>query len=95
MGLFTESFQTTVSVFGSLDIVINNAGIMNDRFWELEVDINLVSRILIYIYYYFVLFLHALMCTLVEFHELLLVCVQCSPSSWKGLRTEKNDSRSV
>lgn len=47
MELFSESFQTTVSVFGSLDIVINNAGIMNDRFWELEVDINLVSRIII------------------------------------------------
>ena len=43
MVLFAESFQTTVSVFGNLDIVINNAGIMNDRFWELEVDINLVS----------------------------------------------------
>jgi 15-hydroxyprostaglandin dehydrogenase (NAD) len=47
MGLFSESFKTTVSVFGSLNIVVNNAGIMNDRFWELEVDINLVSRILI------------------------------------------------
>lgn len=43
MVLLAESFQTTVSVFGNLDIVINNAGIMNDRFWELEVDINLVS----------------------------------------------------
>lgn len=50
MGLFSESFQTTVSVFGSLDIVISNAGIMNDRFWELEVDINLVSSIIIYIH---------------------------------------------
>lgn len=38
---YEESFQTTVSVFGSIDIVISNAGIMNDRFWELEVDINL------------------------------------------------------
>jgi len=47
MALFAESFQTTVSVFGNLDIVINNAGIMNDRFWELEVDINLVSTNLI------------------------------------------------
>ncbi|PSN33988.1 hypothetical protein C0J52_22502 [Blattella germanica] len=40
---YEESFQTTISVFGNLDIVINNAGIMNDRFWELEVDINLDS----------------------------------------------------
>ncbi|XP_076632460.1 uncharacterized protein LOC143347313 [Colletes latitarsis] len=37
---FEESFQTTISTFGHIDIVINNAGIMNDRFWELEVDIN-------------------------------------------------------
>ncbi|KAM0728375.1 15-hydroxyprostaglandin dehydrogenase [NAD(+)] [Formica fusca] len=36
-----ESFQTTIAEFGHIDIVINNAGIMNDRFWELEVDINL------------------------------------------------------
>ena len=41
--LFVESFQTTMDIFGSLDIVINNAGIMNDRFWELEVDVNLVN----------------------------------------------------
>ncbi|XP_018305093.1 uncharacterized short-chain type dehydrogenase/reductase y4vI [Mycetomoellerius zeteki] len=38
---FEESFQTTITEFGHIDIVINNAGIMNDRFWELEVDINL------------------------------------------------------
>ncbi|XP_075225631.1 15-hydroxyprostaglandin dehydrogenase [NAD(+)]-like [Lycorma delicatula] len=38
---FEESFQKTVSAFGGLDIVINNAGIFNDRFWELEVDVNL------------------------------------------------------
>lgn len=42
--LFTASFQTTIAAFGHIDIVINNAGIMNDRFWELEVDINLVSE---------------------------------------------------
>ncbi|XP_077286650.1 15-hydroxyprostaglandin dehydrogenase [NAD(+)]-like [Arctopsyche grandis] len=38
---YEESFQMTVKVFGGLDIVINNAGVMNDRFWELEVDVNL------------------------------------------------------
>ncbi|KAK2586941.1 hypothetical protein KPH14_009869 [Odynerus spinipes] len=38
---FEASFQTTIAAFGQIDIVINNAGIMNDRFWELEVDINL------------------------------------------------------
>lgn len=40
---FEESFETVVETFGSVDIVINNAGIMNDRLWELEVDVNLVS----------------------------------------------------
>ncbi|KAL1128947.1 hypothetical protein AAG570_013481, partial [Ranatra chinensis] len=38
---FEAAFQSTVSVFGGLDIVVNNAGIFNDRFWELEVDVNL------------------------------------------------------
>ncbi|XP_058792770.1 15-hydroxyprostaglandin dehydrogenase [NAD(+)]-like [Phymastichus coffea] len=38
---FEEAFKTTIATFGHIDIVINNAGIMNDRFWELEVDINL------------------------------------------------------
>ncbi|XP_066583891.1 15-hydroxyprostaglandin dehydrogenase [NAD(+)]-like [Prorops nasuta] len=37
---FEESFQSTIATFGHIDIVINNAGIMNDRFWELEVDTN-------------------------------------------------------
>lgn len=38
---FETSFHTTIAAFGHIDIVVNNAGIMNDRFWELEVDINL------------------------------------------------------
>lgn len=41
---FEEAFQSTVAEFDGLDIVINNAEIMNDKFWELEVDVNLVSR---------------------------------------------------
>ena len=49
-----ESFKTTIATFGHIDIVINNAGIMNDRFWELEVDINLVSKILFYLFFAFV-----------------------------------------
>ncbi|XP_014232807.1 15-hydroxyprostaglandin dehydrogenase [NAD(+)]-like [Trichogramma pretiosum] len=38
---FEDAFKTTIAHFGHIDIVINNAGIMNDRLWELEVDINL------------------------------------------------------
>lgn len=33
-----------MAALGGLDIVVNNAGIMNDRLWELEVDVNLVSK---------------------------------------------------
>lgn len=38
---FEEAFQTTISKLGGIDIVINNASVMNDRLWELEVDVNL------------------------------------------------------
>lgn len=40
---YEESFQSTITEFDRIDIVVNNAEIMNDRFWELEVDVNLVS----------------------------------------------------
>lgn len=46
LNYLTESFQTTIAALGGLDIVVNNAGIMNDRLWELEVDVNLVSEII-------------------------------------------------
>lgn len=42
---FEEAFQTTIGEFDGLDIVVNNAEIMNDKFWELEVDVNLVNKI--------------------------------------------------
>ena len=42
---FLETFQRAIQTFGSIDILINNAGILNDRFWELEVDINFVSLV--------------------------------------------------
>lgn len=40
---YEEAFQTTIAEFDGLDVVINNAEIMNDKFWELEVDVNLVN----------------------------------------------------
>jgi 15-hydroxyprostaglandin dehydrogenase (NAD) len=39
----TEAFKITHTTFKALDIVINNAGIFEDRIWELEIDTNLVS----------------------------------------------------
>lgn len=42
---YSEAFQTTIAKLGGVDIVINNASIMNDRLWELEVDVNLVNYI--------------------------------------------------
>ncbi|KAG7188296.1 hypothetical protein KM043_007958 [Ampulex compressa] len=38
---FVGSFEKTIATYGYIDIVVNNADIMNDRFWELEVDVNL------------------------------------------------------
>lgn len=48
---FSEAFEMTIKVFNRLDIVINNAGVMNDRFWELEVDVNLVGSFITFIFF--------------------------------------------
>lgn len=42
---YEDAFQTTLAEFDNIDIVINNAEIMNDKFWELEVDVNLNGAI--------------------------------------------------
>lgn len=39
---FESAFQATLAEFETIDVVINNAEIMNDKFWELAVDVNLV-----------------------------------------------------
>ena len=39
----SDAFKYTLRKFGSLDIVVNNAGIFNDQVWQKEVDINVVS----------------------------------------------------
>lgn len=41
--LLTDAFLATADKFGSIDILINNAGILNDGEWEDEIDINIVS----------------------------------------------------
>lgn len=63
---YEEAFQSTISEFDRLDIVINNAEIMNDKFWELEVDVNLVR-------FFFFLNFHVLNVLLdVEYHCYLI-----------------------
>lgn len=38
------SFQTTVDTFGGIDILSNNAGIMDEAAWEKTVSVNLVRN---------------------------------------------------
>ncbi|KAJ3609902.1 hypothetical protein NHX12_021996 [Muraenolepis orangiensis] len=40
-----DAFQTTVDQFGQLDIVVNNAGINNEKDWERTIQVNLTSVI--------------------------------------------------
>jgi NAD(P)-dependent dehydrogenase (short-subunit alcohol dehydrogenase family) len=46
-----EAFQRTTENFGTLNIVVNNAGILDEREWEKEVYINLVSHVRVYCTY--------------------------------------------
>ncbi|XP_061130720.1 15-hydroxyprostaglandin dehydrogenase [NAD(+)]-like [Syngnathus typhle] len=43
--LLRDAFQSTVDQFGRLDIVINNAGINNEKNWEKTIQVNLTSVI--------------------------------------------------
>lgn len=47
--LILEAFQNTVERFGRLDIVINNAGINNEKNWEKTIEVNLVSFIYLFL----------------------------------------------
>ncbi|XP_053535878.1 15-hydroxyprostaglandin dehydrogenase [NAD(+)] isoform X2 [Ictalurus punctatus] len=44
-GKLQEAFKSTVEHFGRLDIVINNAGINNEKNWEKTIEVNLTSVI--------------------------------------------------
>ncbi|CAH1114286.1 unnamed protein product [Psylliodes chrysocephalus] len=42
---FEAAFKKTIDYFKHVDILINNAGMVNDKLWEKEVDINLKGTI--------------------------------------------------
>lgn len=39
----SEAFKETVKKFGELNIVVNNAGLFNEKKWKYVVSVNLVS----------------------------------------------------
>jgi 15-hydroxyprostaglandin dehydrogenase (NAD) len=43
---FKEAFEQAVAEFGHVDVMVNNAGIMNEAVWELMININFVSLVL-------------------------------------------------
>lgn len=44
----SESFSATKDTFGRIDLLVNNAEVRNDKFWELETDVNLVRQIILF-----------------------------------------------
>lgn len=59
----TAAFEETIKQFKNIDILINNAGILNDAVWEKEILINIVSMKLLqyhhdnFFYFRFLIFL--------------------------------------
>jgi NAD(P)-dependent dehydrogenase (short-subunit alcohol dehydrogenase family) len=61
--IISEAFKETVKKFGDIDIVVNNAGLCNEKKWKYVVSVNLVSskksctywrpRITCHVMYYF------------------------------------------
>lgn len=45
MSDFETAMKTVMTLFKTIDILINNAGVMNDSEWEKEIQINMVSFI--------------------------------------------------
>lgn len=45
---FVEVFINTCKVFGGVDILFNNAGVLRDCQWEKEIDTNLVNMFYLY-----------------------------------------------
>jgi NAD(P)-dependent dehydrogenase (short-subunit alcohol dehydrogenase family) len=51
----SESFHLTKDTFGHIEVLINNAEIRNDKFWELETDVNLVGTQIVFKSFFVVL----------------------------------------
>lgn len=43
MIIIPEAFKETIKKFGGLDIVVNNAGLCNEKNWKYVVSVNMVS----------------------------------------------------
>jgi NAD(P)-dependent dehydrogenase (short-subunit alcohol dehydrogenase family) len=41
--IISEAFKTTIKKFGDIDIVVNNAGLCNEKKWKYVVSVNIVS----------------------------------------------------
>jgi short-subunit dehydrogenase involved in D-alanine esterification of teichoic acids len=44
LNLISEAFKKTIKKFGYLNIVVNNAGLCNEKNWKYVVSVNLVSK---------------------------------------------------
>lgn len=42
--LMTAAFEETLNFMNDIDIIINNAGILDERRWEKEIAVNIVSN---------------------------------------------------
>lgn len=44
LSLVAEAFKKTKETFGTIDIVINNAGIVSEDRWEAAIEVNVVRN---------------------------------------------------
>jgi NAD(P)-dependent dehydrogenase (short-subunit alcohol dehydrogenase family) len=44
LSLVAEAFKKTKDTFGTIDIVINNAGVIGEDKWEAEIEVNVVRN---------------------------------------------------